>query len=192
MSCGNEYIPILPDFEIYCTCISHGYKPMQVSTKVLGIKSAPWDAKLLSNFFTHLALATSNDQHDSILGRIFTWPAHLWANYAREQFFLDYSGNNTSESGVQCLVYSHQSKSDIQIWTGLSSWPPYEETLVSLDQICCKKQVFNPHNKNQSTGSSRVDQHEFGSNDLEIDTTGYRSALFQPSVPTRQTNAFCN
>jgi len=66
MSSGDKYIPVLPDFEIYCTCLSHGCELTQVSTKVLGIKTAPKDAKLLGEFFTHLASATNNDQHNGI------------------------------------------------------------------------------------------------------------------------------
>jgi len=66
MSSNDEYIPILPDFEIYCTQLSHGCKPMQVSTEVLGIKTVPKDAKLLGEFLTRLVLATNNDQHDGV------------------------------------------------------------------------------------------------------------------------------
>jgi len=43
-----------------------GHKPLQVLTDVLGIKCAPKDAKLLGEFLTCMASATSNDQHDGI------------------------------------------------------------------------------------------------------------------------------
>jgi len=66
MSSGDKFIPALLDFEVYCTRISHGCKPMQVSTKVLGIKTAPKDAKLLGKFLTHLASATNNDPRDGL------------------------------------------------------------------------------------------------------------------------------
>jgi len=65
MSSGDEYTPILPEFEIYRTCLSHGRKPTQVSMEVLGVKTAPKDAKLLSEFFTRLA-STTTDQCDGM------------------------------------------------------------------------------------------------------------------------------
>jgi len=66
MSNGDEYVSILPDFEIYRTHLSHGRAPSQVKTDVLGVKCAPRDAKLLGEFFTRMAAATGNDQRDGI------------------------------------------------------------------------------------------------------------------------------
>jgi len=64
MSNGDEYVPILPDFEVYRMWLTHGRALSQVMTEVLGIKSAPQDAKLLGKFFTRLASEKSNDHHD--------------------------------------------------------------------------------------------------------------------------------
>jgi len=66
MTNGDEYVTILPPFEIYRTRITHGREPIQVSTDVLGVKSAPQDAKLLGEFFMRLASDTSNDHRDGI------------------------------------------------------------------------------------------------------------------------------
>jgi len=66
MSNGDDYIPILPPFELYRTKITHGRDPNQVSTEVIGVKGKPRDAKLLSEFFTRLAATTSNDHRDGI------------------------------------------------------------------------------------------------------------------------------
>ncbi len=66
MSNGDDFIPILPEFEIYRTRQSHGCEPSQVLTNVLGIKCAPQDAKLLGEFFMCMAAANNNDQHDGI------------------------------------------------------------------------------------------------------------------------------
>jgi len=66
MTNGDDYVPILPDFEIYRTRISHGRDPQKISTDVLGVKTAPRDAKLLSEFFTRLASATNQDQRDGV------------------------------------------------------------------------------------------------------------------------------
>jgi len=66
MTNGDEYVPILPNFEIYKTKLSHGREPNQVTTEVLGVKGAPRDAKLLSEFFTRLASDTCNDHRDGI------------------------------------------------------------------------------------------------------------------------------
>jgi len=59
MSNGDDFVPILPEFEIYRTHLSHGREPTQVKTDVLGVKCAPRDAKLLNEFFTQMALETS-------------------------------------------------------------------------------------------------------------------------------------
>jgi len=66
MTSGDEYTPILPDFEVYRTHISHGREPHKISTPVLGIKTAPRDAKLLGEFFTRLASETNDDQRDGV------------------------------------------------------------------------------------------------------------------------------
>jgi len=50
MSNGDNYVPILPKFVIYCTRLGHGREPSQVSTEVLGVKCVPQDSKLLGNF----------------------------------------------------------------------------------------------------------------------------------------------
>jgi len=52
MSNGDEFVTPLPEFEIYRMHLSHGREPAQVKTDVLGVKCAPCDAKLLTEFFT--------------------------------------------------------------------------------------------------------------------------------------------
>jgi len=66
MTNGDEFVPILPPFEVYRTTITHGRAPTQVATDVLGVKSAPKDAKLLVEFFARLASENSNTQRDGI------------------------------------------------------------------------------------------------------------------------------
>jgi len=66
MTNGDAFIPILPDFEIYRTHLSHGRAPSQVKTDVLGVKCAARDAKLLGEFFTRMASTTNNDQRDGV------------------------------------------------------------------------------------------------------------------------------
>jgi len=65
MTNGDDYIPILPEFVIYCTRISHGRDPSCVTTKVLGVKTMPRDAQLLTKFFTQMASIT-DDQQDGL------------------------------------------------------------------------------------------------------------------------------
>jgi len=67
MSNGDEFVMILPPFEIYQTHLSHGHEPQQIKTDVLRVKCAPHDAQLLSKFFTHMASTTSNDQRDGVI-----------------------------------------------------------------------------------------------------------------------------
>jgi len=64
MTNGDDYIPILPNFQLYRTHLTHGSAPNQISTDVIGVKAAPQDAKLLSEFFTRLAAVTGNEQRD--------------------------------------------------------------------------------------------------------------------------------
>jgi len=66
MSNGDDYIPILPNFEVYHTKITHGRDLSKVSTKVISIKGAPKDAKLLAEFFTRMAAETSNDHRNGM------------------------------------------------------------------------------------------------------------------------------
>jgi len=65
MSSGDNYVPILPEFVVYRTRISHGREPSRVTTDVLGVKTAPKDAKLLTEFLVQLASVTT-DQRDGI------------------------------------------------------------------------------------------------------------------------------
>jgi len=66
MTNGDDYIPILPNFEVYRTKLSHGRAPTQVTTDVIGIKCEPRDAKLLGEFLTRMASETNNDDRDGI------------------------------------------------------------------------------------------------------------------------------
>jgi len=67
MTNRDEYVPILPKFEIYKTCISHSRTPMQTTTDVLEIKSSPCNAKLLGKFFTCLASETTDHCNNTFL-----------------------------------------------------------------------------------------------------------------------------
>ncbi len=66
MTNGDDFIPILPNFEVYRTRISHGRDPNKVTTDVIGVKGAPKDAKLLNEFFTQMAADGSNDHRNGV------------------------------------------------------------------------------------------------------------------------------
>jgi len=66
MSNGNDYVPILPPFELYRMRISHGRDSTHMITDAIGIKGTPKDAKLLNKFFTRLAAETRTDYHDGL------------------------------------------------------------------------------------------------------------------------------
>jgi len=93
MSNGDDYVPILPNFEVYRTRLTHGRAPSQVITDVIGVKGTPRDAKLLSEFFTRMASATSNDIRNGTF--IPTGAVHLLGPTTYEQvlkannFFLN-------------------------------------------------------------------------------------------------------
>jgi len=66
MSNGDDFVTILPPFELYKTRLTHGREPSQISTEVIGIKGAPKDVKLLGEFFTRLASEVTNDTRDGV------------------------------------------------------------------------------------------------------------------------------
>jgi len=66
MTNGDDFIPILPNFEVYQMHINHGRAPSQVTTDIISIKGSPKDAKLLGEFFTQLAAETSTNQQDGV------------------------------------------------------------------------------------------------------------------------------
>jgi len=91
MTNGNDFIPILPEFEIYRTRISHGHNKDQVSTDVLGVKSSLKDAKLLGKFFTRLASATNNDQCNGVFlpkGAAYLLGPQTYAQVLQENKFV--------------------------------------------------------------------------------------------------------
>jgi len=92
MSNGDEFYPILPEFEVYRTRLSHGRDDTQVFTEVLGIKCAPQDTKLLGKFFARMASATNNNQHDGIFipkGAAYFLGPQTYAQIMRDNnFFL--------------------------------------------------------------------------------------------------------
>jgi len=94
---GNDFIPILLEFEIYCTHLSTGQEPSQVLTEVLGVKCAPKDAKLLGEFLTRMASATSNDQCDGIYlpkGVAYLLGLQTYTQVLQENIFSHHSGDD--------------------------------------------------------------------------------------------------
>jgi len=66
MSNGDDFVPILPPFELYKTRLTAGREPSQVKTEVIGVKGAPKDAKLLGEFFTRMASEGHTDARDGV------------------------------------------------------------------------------------------------------------------------------
>jgi len=66
MSNSNDFVPILPNFELYKMRLTHGSAPSQISTEVIGVKGDPKDAKLLGEFFTCMAAASGETHRDGI------------------------------------------------------------------------------------------------------------------------------
>jgi len=92
MTNGDDYVPILPNFEIYWTKLTHGREPSQILTEVIGIKCEPCDAKLLGEFFTRMAAETNNDGHDGMFipkGAAYLLGPQTYAQVLQENnFFL--------------------------------------------------------------------------------------------------------
>jgi len=66
MTNRDDFIPILPNFKVYRTQISHGRDPSKVTTDVIGVKGSPKEAKLLTKFFTRMAAEGSNDHRNGV------------------------------------------------------------------------------------------------------------------------------
>jgi len=67
MSNGDDFVTILVPFEVYKMQLTHGHDhSTQTTTKVIGIKGAPKDTKLLGKFFTRMATELSNDSRDGV------------------------------------------------------------------------------------------------------------------------------
>jgi len=92
MSSGDE-VPILPNFEVYKTRLSHGRAPNKISTEVIGIKCEPKDAKLLGEFLTRLASESSTDPRDGVYlpkGAVHLLGTNTYEQVLKENnFFLD-------------------------------------------------------------------------------------------------------
>jgi len=94
MSNGDDFIPILPNFELYKTHLTHGCAPSQISTEVIGVKGAPQDAKLLGNFFTCMAAASGETHRDGVFlprGVVHLLGPQTYANVLQEnEVFLNH------------------------------------------------------------------------------------------------------
>jgi len=88
MSNGDDFVPILPEFEIYRTHLSHGRESAQVKTDVHRVKCAPRDAKLLNEFFTRMA-STSHDPRDGVF--VPKGAVHLLGPSIYEQVLKDHN-----------------------------------------------------------------------------------------------------
>jgi len=64
MSNSDDFVTILPPCKVYKMRLTHGCDSSKTSTKVIGVKGTPKDAKLLGKFFMQLAAKTSNDHCD--------------------------------------------------------------------------------------------------------------------------------
>jgi len=93
MSNGDEYVPILPNFEVYKTRLSHGSSSSRTQTEVIGVKGAPKDAKLLVEFFTRLASETDHDPRDGVF--IMKGAAQMLGPSVYEQILKDNNFSST-------------------------------------------------------------------------------------------------
>ncbi len=87
MSNGDDFIPILPNFELYKMRLTHGSAPSQISTKVIGVKGDPKEAKLLGEFFTRMAVESGNNHRDGVFlpkGAVHLLGPQTYANVLQE------------------------------------------------------------------------------------------------------------
>ncbi len=93
MSNGDDFVPILPPFEVYKTRLTHGCDPSKITTEVVGVKGAPRDAKLLGEFFMRLASEANNNARDGVFlpkGAVHLLGPATYAQVLKENnFFLN-------------------------------------------------------------------------------------------------------
>jgi len=98
LSSRDEFTTILPNFEVYHMQLSHGRDPSQVTTDVIGIKCEPRDAKLLNEFFTHMASENNSYHRDGTF--VPKGAAYLLGPQTYEQVLKD---NNLFLSNVATI-----------------------------------------------------------------------------------------
>jgi len=96
---GDDFIPILPHFEIYKIHISHSRAPSQVTTDVLGVKGLPKDAKLLGKFFARM-LWKQAPTSEMVFSYQSPVPINIQTGFEGKQLFPKQRGNNPHEHGV--------------------------------------------------------------------------------------------
>jgi len=87
MSNGDLFIPVLPEFELFKTTISHGRDTARVKTDVIGIKCAVDKARLLKEFFAQLCNPMEMDTRIGVFiptGAIHMIGPEAYANLLRE------------------------------------------------------------------------------------------------------------
>ena len=134
MSNGDDFVPILPEFEIYRTHLSHGRKPAQVKTDVLGVKCAPRDAKLVTEFFTRMASETSSVQRDGVF--LPKGAVHLLGPTTYEQVLKD---NNFFLTTVATIPINLEHRAWYAI---IDPTAPSDSELISLHDHLIRKPWF--------------------------------------------------
>jgi len=93
MSNGDDFVPILPPFELYKMCLTQGCDLSKITTEVVGVKGVLRDAKLLGEFFTRLASEANSDARDRVFllkGMVHLLGPATYAQVLKEKnFFLN-------------------------------------------------------------------------------------------------------
>jgi len=120
MSNGDEFVPNVPNFEVYKTRLTHGREPTQISTEVIGVKGAPKDAKLLGEFFERLASETGHDPRNGVYipkGAVHLLGQQTYAQVLQDNnFFLNNVAtipiNLTHEAWFSVIDPNHTSETE--------------------------------------------------------------------------------
>ena len=134
MSNGDDFVTILPEFEIYRTHLSYGREPAQVKTDVLGVKCAPRDAKLVTEFFTRMASETSSVQRDGVF--VPKGAVHLLGPSTYEQVLKD---NNFFLTTVATIPINLEYRAWYAV---IDPTSPSDTELVSLYDHLSRKSWF--------------------------------------------------
>jgi len=96
----DMFIPAVPPFKLYKTCLTTGWDKEKVKTDIIGIKCAAAQARLLKDFYSQLASLVHYEKQIGVF--VLTGAVHLLgaANYAN----LLHDNNSYLQSVVTILV----------------------------------------------------------------------------------------
>jgi len=143
---GDLFIPEIPPFTVYKTCISHSRDKLKVKTNIIGIKCASNKAKLLKEFFSQLA---SPEHYEKQIG-VFV-PTGAVHSIGSENYAKLLSDNNVFLKSVVNIPVGDFSHETLDIPFSLDSDTDIDQTtladIIMEQPWCLNVKKTSIHNK---------------------------------------------